>query len=180
VLTPNSKLQLSANSWQFSVNIIKTSILNLCNTIYFTTVTSYSVDEAILSHYSVISDLGILTDNRLLFRDHINILLLSHLNALMQYFAALQVVILLLCARLSSPMSCQVLTVSGTHLNKHLIDAIENIQRRYTKRMPNLPSPERLAAFSLDTLELRRLRVDLITYYKFLNSLTPLTWDYLL
>ena len=37
--------------------------------------------------------------------------------------------------------------------------------------------PERLAALNLDTLELRRLRVDLITYYKILNNLTPLAWD---
>jgi hypothetical protein len=64
--------------------------------------------------------------------------------------------------------------------HKHSIDTIENVQRRYTKQIPNLSSlsyPERLAVLNLDTMELRRLRVDLITYYKILNNLTPLAWD---
>jgi hypothetical protein len=48
---------------------------------------------------------------------------------------------------------------------KHLIDTIKNIQRRYSKRIPNLSSlsfTEHLAALNFDPLELRRLRIDLI------------------
>jgi hypothetical protein len=62
---------------------------------------------------------------------------------------------------------------------KHLIDTFENVQRRYTKRIPYLyclSDPERLATLNLDTLKLR-LRVDLITYYKILSTLTPLAWE---
>jgi hypothetical protein len=44
----------------------------LSNTISSIAVKSYSVDEAILSRSSIFSDLGILTDNRLLFRKHIS------------------------------------------------------------------------------------------------------------
>ena len=61
-----------ANSWQFSINTTKTTVLNLTNTISSATVTTYSVDDAVLSHSSIVSDLGILTDGRLLFKDHIN------------------------------------------------------------------------------------------------------------
>ena len=59
----------------------------------------------------------------------------------------------------------------------HLIDLIENVQRNFTKRLPSLsslPYTERLAHIDLDLLELRRLRFDLIYYYKVLNNLTPL------
>ena len=53
----------------------------------------------------------------------------------------------------------------------HLIDLIENVQRNFSKRIPSLsslPYAERLALF-----ELRRLRFDLIYYYKVFNHLTP-------
>ena len=45
------------------------------------------------------------------------------------------------------------------------ITSIENVQRKFTKRLPGLKNYtylERLAAANLDTLEFRRLRFDLI------------------
>jgi hypothetical protein len=63
---------------------------------------------------------------------------------------------------------------------KHLIDSIEAVQRRFTKRIPSLSSlsySERLATINLDSLELRRLRFDLIMYYKIINNLTPLSCE---
>ena len=61
-----------ATSWQFSINTTKTTELNLSNTISSTPVTTYSVNDTVLSPSSIVSDLGILTDDRLLFKDHIN------------------------------------------------------------------------------------------------------------
>jgi hypothetical protein len=55
-----------------NVYTTKTTVLNLSNTIFSTIVKTYSIDNAVLSHSSVISGLGILTDGRLLFKDHIN------------------------------------------------------------------------------------------------------------
>jgi hypothetical protein len=78
-----------AISWQFSINITKTTVLNLSNTISFTTVKTYSTDDAVLSHPSIVSDLGRLTDGSLLFKDQINSILPSHPNAQTQYFAVL-------------------------------------------------------------------------------------------
>jgi hypothetical protein len=53
------------------------------------------------------------------------------------------------------------------HLKK-LINAIENVQRHFTKRIPSLQSLtylERLAFLDLESLELRRLKSDLTLYY---------------
>jgi hypothetical protein len=58
----------------------------------------------------------------------------------------------------------------------HLIDLIENVQQSFSKRIPSISSlsyPERLALLDLELLELRRLRFDLIYYYKVMNHLTP-------
>ena len=63
---------------------------------------------------------------------------------------------------------------------KHLIDKLENIQRRFTKRIPSishLSYLERLSVLELESLELRRLHFDLIQYYKILNNLTSLQPD---
>jgi hypothetical protein len=58
---------------------------------------------------------------------------------------------------------------------KYLIDKLENVQRRYTKRissLAHLPYLERLAALNLEPLEIRRLRLDLIQYYKIFHNLS--------
>ncbi len=57
------------------------------------------------------------------------------------------------------------------------INAIEKIQRHFTRRIPalrDLSYGERLATINLETLELRRLKCDLTMYYKILHSHTPL------
>ena len=66
--------------------------------------------------------------------------------------------------------------MNGIHLT-NIIDQLENVQRRFTKRVTSLKKysyPERLAILGLEPLELRRLRCDLIQYYKIFNNLTLL------
>ena len=55
----------------------------------------------------------------------------------------------------------------------YLIDLIENVQRRFTKRLyglHNLCYSDRLESCHLEMLELRRLHADLIMVYKILNG----------
>ena len=62
----------------------------------------------------------------------------------------------------------------------YLIDLMENVQRAFTKHVKaisKLSYIERLGIFNLEPLELRRLRYDLVQYYKILNYLTPLNPD---
>jgi len=57
---------------------------------------------------------------------------------------------------------------------KH-INAIERVQRRFTKRIPalqDLPNEERLAILNLETLEYRRVKSDLTFYYKIVHNLS--------
>ena len=54
---------------------------------------------------------------------------------------------------------------------------MESVQRALTKRVKSISKlsyTERLDIFNLEPLELRRLRYDLVQYYKILNNLTPL------
>ena len=65
--------------------------------------------------------------------------------------------------------------VWSPYLTMH-INAIERVQRHFTKRLPDLRDlsyRERLSLLNLDTLEYRRLACDLTLYYKVFNNLTP-------
>ena len=57
------------------------------------------------------------------------------------------------------------------------IDAVERVQRRFTKFLPGLsqlPYIDRLNALNLKSLEERRLNFDLILLFKIINNLIPL------
>jgi len=65
------------------------------------------------------------------------------------------------------------------YLLKH-INAIEKVQKRFTKRiysLSHLSYSERLAVINLEPLELRRLKIDLVKYFKCLNNLVALPSD---
>jgi len=64
---------------------------------------------------------------------------------------------------------------------KYEIDLIERVQRRFTKRLPGMESlsyPARLDKLNLATLELRRLHIDLIMFYKIVFGLIDVQFDY--
>ena len=63
---------------------------------------------------------------------------------------------------------------------KKIIDILENVQRKFTTRLPgmfNLTYHQRLVALNLESLELRRVRSDLILTYKILFGLIGLNTD---
>jgi len=60
---------------------------------------------------------------------------------------------------------------------KYLIDQLEDVQRRFIKKVTSLENfscPEFLGILRLKPIELRRLRYDLIQYYKIFNNLPSL------
>ena len=62
--------------------------------------------------------------------------------------------------------------LSSSYIN--LIDCIENVHRRFTKRLPGLHDinyVDRLKSCNIELLELRRIYTDLIMLYKILNGL---------
>ena len=55
----------------------------------------------------------------------------------------------------------------------YLINLIENVQKRFTKKLPGLQNKcyqDRLKLCNLESLETRRLHADLILMYKIINS----------
>ena len=125
-------------------------------------------------------------DNRLTFRDHINsIVSRGHVRAsqiwrcflckdvcnLITAFITYVRPMLEYCSPVWSPVSVA------------LINQLESVQRRFTKRLPgfqSLPYDDRCARLGIDRLELRRLRADLILCYKIIHGLVLLPCEFFL
>ena len=61
-----------------------------------------------------------------------------------------------------------------------IVTAIENVQRRFTKLIPgfaDVPYSERLSTLGLDSLELRRIRADLVMCYQIIHGLVNLSFS---
>jgi hypothetical protein len=71
-------------------------------------------------------------------------------------------------------LECNSVVWNACH--KYLVDSLENVQRNFTKRILASSSYsyyEKFIMLKLETLEVRRLRFDLIYYFKILHNLTP-------
>ena len=167
-----------ANSWQLSINISKCSVLSIHHKSKSFTPQPYYINGFQLTNSSSVTDLGILVDSRLTFISHISNILTKATQRAGVFFRGFS-------SRHPSLMKKAFVTYIRPSLEfntniwnpskKYLIDKLENIQRRFTKRVPSLSHlsySERLRALELEPLELRRLHFDLIQYYKVLNNLT--------
>jgi ribonucleases P/MRP protein subunit RPP40 len=131
-----------AISWQFSINTTKTTVLNLSNTMSFTTVKTYSIDDAVLFHSSIVSDLGILTDGRLLFKDHINSIVAKSSQpsgAIFRGFVSRTPSLMHKAFITHVRPILEYISCIWNPSHKHLIDTIENVQRRYTNEFHTYP-----------------------------------------
>ena len=61
------------------------------------------------------------------------------------------------------------------------IDSVERVQRKFTKRIPGMscyPYRERLQRLNLETLEIRRLKYDLVMVYNILHRRLDVDFNY--
>ena len=123
-----------------------------------------------LSNVSIITDLGINIDSNLSFKSHINTVIIKSLQHVDNFLEGF-----LLTLRVRKTLGQNSNIWNPTH--EYLFDKIENVQCQFTKRITSishLTYHERLSILDMESLELRRLRFDLIRYYKIINNLIPL------
>jgi len=145
----------------------------------------YTFAGSFIPSAKVVKDLGVIVDELLTFDPHINNVVSrasSRVGVLFKGFSSRSPVLLVKAfVTYVRPILEYASNVWNPHLLKH-INAIENVQRRFTKRVPsisNLPYPERLAILGLEPLELRRLKSDLVLYFKIFHNLVHLSRSYL-
>jgi hypothetical protein len=168
-----------ASDWQLSININKCSVLSVSSRVSPSTY-SYSIHGISIPHQATSCvDLGVTISHNLNFNDHINGIVSrarQRISILFRGFASRNNDILKRAFIVYIRPMVEYNSVVWNPRCIFLTDLLESVQRHFTKRIPSLSNcnyAERLARLSLDTLELRRLRFDLIFYYKVFNNLTP-------
>lgn len=184
VSSSNTDLQLVIDNvflwsiiWQLPINIDKCAYIRLSSRLTVNPI--YTINSIPLSQLFSTRDLGIEIDNRLSFNTHITSITTKATQRVGLLFRGF------LCRDLNFMKKAFVTYIRpiieynsviwNPTLKKH-IDLLENVQRRFTKRIPSishLSYLERLAAINLQPLELRRLHFDIVYYYKILHNLTP-------
>jgi len=163
-----------AAEWQLNISISKCAVLHLGrkNLIY-----DYSLDGVTLPNVREMRDLGVLVNNNLSFSSHYaQITAKAHQRAglILRCFKSRDPLILFRAFTVyvrplleyCSPVWCPVYKTN--------VIKIESVQRRFTKRLRGLAGltyKERLQYLSAETLELRRLKQDLLTMFKLFNGI---------
>jgi hypothetical protein len=174
------RLQQWCFDWQLNINIDKCHVLHIGRK---PTNCTYFINGCQVGATDVVPDLGVSIDPLLKFDEHINKIIgkaYSRVGVLFKGFASRNIAVLKLAyVTYIRPLLEYASNVWSPHLIKH-INAIERVQKRFTKRIPllsRLSYPERLALIDLEPLELRRLKADLVLYYKCLHNLSALSSD---
>jgi hypothetical protein len=174
------RLQHWCFDWQLNINIDKCHVLHIGRK---PTNCTYFINGRQVGATDVVPDLGVYIDPLLKFDEHINKIIgkaYSRVGVLFKGFASRNIAVLKLAyVTYIRPLLEYASNVWSPHLIKH-INAIERVQKRFTKRIPllsRLSYPERLALIDLEPLELRRLKADLVLYYKCLHNLSALSSD---
>ena len=184
-------LQLSLNklvSWsvmcQLMLAIKKCCTLNIClDENLVQNEINLKLDETILVNETFVSDLGVTIDESLSFNVHIdNIVKKASVrsNLILRCFVSRNRTVLLNCFKVYVRPLLEYCSSVWSPVFIKDIAAIEGLQKTFTKRLPgckNLTYFQRLNHLKIDSLEIRRLRHDLIFMYKVIFGYTGLCRD---
>jgi len=166
-----------AKDWQLSISVEKCCLLNIGQRV---TDVSVSIDSTVLPVVNSCRDLGIIVTSDLSPSSHVNSIVAkahARANAIHRCFVSRNTNLLVRAYLVYvRPLLEYNSVIWSPHL-KQDIDAIERVQRRFTKRLRgfgNYTYSERLHLLKLPSLELRRLHTDLIWCYKIIFGLVAL------
>jgi hypothetical protein len=171
-----------SQAWQLSINISKCAILRVDNSRHPNTMAHrYSINGQYLNTPKTVSDLGVTVDPKLSFIDHINDIssrATQRVGILFRGFFSRNLKLMRFAFVSYIRPLLEYNSSVWNPTQKYLINLLEKVQRSFTKRIPSishLSYTDRLSALNLELLELRRLRFDLIGYYKIINNLTDIS-----
>jgi len=174
------RLQQWCCDWQLTINVGKCHILHLG---IKNTRKTYILNGNKVSSAHLVGDLGVDVDEGMTYDAHINKIIgkaYSRIGVLLKGFASRNVRVLKKAyLTYIRPVLEYASSVWSPHLLKH-INAIERVQKYFTRCVPcisHLSYPERLAAIDLEPLELRRLKNDLVLYFKSYHDLVALPFN---
>ena len=168
-----------SRKWQLTINASKCNFLRLGPRPLSSAPQLYSIEGNVMHFDNETRDLGLTIDNKLSYINHITSIVnkaMQRTGMLFKGFVIRDPIFLRKAFITYVRPLVEYCTIIWNPTLKKYIDLLENVQRKFTKRIPSIQSTsylERLEFLKLESLELRRLHFDLIYYYKILHNLTP-------
>jgi len=146
----------------------------------------YTVGDDTLPVQTAAKDLGVTVESRLKYNKHIDSIVgcaRQWVGLLFKCFVARDADTLIRAFKVYIRPILEYASNIRSPIQIGLIDKLESVQRRFTKRIPGFESlsySERLSLLNVESLELRRLRADLITTYKVIFGLLDVSSNFFL
>ena len=163
--------------WQLGINTVKCNVLHLGST---NPKFNYTINEFEILSVNHVRDLGVIIDESLKFNFQVQSIVskaYQRLGILFRGFTSRDPVLLTRAyTTFVRPVLEYCSVVWSPYLLKDL-DAIEGVQRYFTRRIYSHRSftyHERLRLLGLESLEVRRLRFDLIMCFKIIHNMVDL------
>ena len=172
-----------SNTWQLQLAVPKCGSLILNINRHFNDVHNILLQGELFLELTSVTDLGVIIDSKLKFSEHITGMISKakkRIFLIFKSFFSRDIVLLTFAFKVYVLPILDYCSTIWNPSNMYDIDRIENVQRYYTKRLKGLwdiSYRERLVICSLTSLELRRLRADLILCYKIIHKLVDLNFD---
>lgn len=176
-----TSLQLWCNEWQMSINGGKCSLLQIgWNPIPNT---RYVLGGTDATREACVKDLGVQISGRLTFAEHCSYVVSNASRRVGLVYRAFssrdaQFMIGMFVTYVRPLLEYNTEVWSPVYLRD--IDKVESIQRSFTKRIKGLFNKtylERLEYCSLESLELRRIKTDVMLVYKMMHKMVDLSFD---
>ena len=171
-----------ANIWQLPINSSKCSVLHLGSKFVQSNADYFIKNQTIVS-LSEVRDLGILLDDGLRFNRHISQIITKAYQRIAVIFRGFYTRNVTFLIRAYKTYIRPILEYCTQIWNPYLIGeitAIEKVQKYFTKRLSGMKSlnyNDRLQRLNLESLELRRLKADLVMYFKIDHGAVDLNVD---
>jgi len=163
-----------ASTWQLTISVGKCAVLHLGKN---NSLHSYSINAVVLPSVTEIRDLGVMMDSKLSFSAHYSLIVCkAHQRAclILRCFKSRDPVILFRAFTVYVRPLLEYCSPVWSPGYKTDIFRIESVQKRFTKRLngcQDLTYKARFALLKTETLELRRLKQDLLYMYKIIRGL---------
>jgi len=168
-----------AHEWQLPISYTKCNVLEIGKP----SGAEYKMSSQTIVPVDNVVDLGVTIDNKLKFSDHINrIVCKAHkrANLIIRCFMSRDLSSLVRAFKVYvRPVVEYCSVVWNAHYMKDIV-ALERVQRRFTKRLPGMKAftyHQRLVKLRLESLEFRRIRLDLVFAYKVIFNLVDVNRD---
>ena len=171
-----------AAKWQFTINVRKCSALHINNRLP-SIKQPYFINDILLRDDICVTDLGVLTDDKLSYKGHINQIVskaMQRVSLLYRGFLCRDMNFLKRAFVTYIRPLVEYCSVVWCPSLKKYIDMLEKVQKKFSKRIPclrGLSYKERLDRLNLQPLELRRLHYDLVFYFNILNNQSSIDKD---